>query len=133
MNWQMWLLVVLLIFILVILSALALIMYAQSRRIARLGDDLKKSLENHAALEKSLQRSLESHSGQLIETTEHMRMQIANAEAMKSHHEADARAARAELQNAHAEIKKLTSILERKERRSVRQSALQENPHQDWL
>jgi len=52
MNWQMWLLVGLLVFILVILSALALLLYAQNRRISDLSDYFNKSLENKARLKK---------------------------------------------------------------------------------
>jgi len=119
MNWQMWLLVVLLIFILVILSALALILYAQNRRIDRMSDDLKKSLENHAALEKSLLRSLESHSTRIIETTKYLQAQTANVEAMAGRHEMDARAAHLELEMTRSEVKKFKSILARKERRAT--------------
>jgi len=118
-NWQFWLLVALLVFILVILSALALIMYAQSRRIARLSDDLKKSIDSYAILEKSLLRSLEGHSTHIIETTRYLQAQIADAEAMGEHHEMDARAARAELEMTRLEVKKFKSILARKGRQAT--------------
>jgi len=73
MNWQMWLLVSLLVSILVILIALAIVLYFQNRLIGSLSHELKKSLENHAALEKSFQRSLERHSERVVGTTEYLK------------------------------------------------------------
>lgn len=133
MNWQMWLLVGLLVFILVILSALALLLYAQNRRIARLSDDLKKSIDTHDSLEKTLQRALERHSDRLIGTTEQLKSELEKSQALARGHEEATKAALRELEIARSEVKKLKSILARKERQSVRQPALHENPHQDWL
>lgn len=129
MNWQMWLLVGLLVFILAILSALALIMHAQNRRIARLSGDLKKSIDTQDSLEKTLQRSLEGHSARLIGTTEHLKFELEKSQALTRGHEEATKTALSELEIARSEVKKLKSILARKERRVALQPASQEIPN----
>lgn len=129
MNWQFLLLVALLVFILVILAFVAWFMRAQNRRIDRLGDDLKKSIDTHDSLEKTLQRALERHSDRLIGTTEHFKSELEKSQARARGHEEATKAALRELEIARSEVKKLKSILARKERQVALQAATQEIPY----
>lgn len=114
MNWQMWLLVGLL---LIILVGLAWMAWLQNRAAAILRAELASVRDQITKSEKSLQNALQGQAEHYRGIIEYLREQIALTARERDAHAEAAASAREELDQAQRDSKRFAAILARKEKR----------------